>query len=91
MDLSAKTTTLTTNTWLIYYDHNQTVRLANQFFLDFVIRFGEDVDLDIPSCSAILDDEQHPGVGGDDLLVGGGDGMVPGPVLLVGVCLLEPI
>ena len=57
----------------------------------FVIRFGEDVDLDIPSCSAILDDEQHPGVGGDDLLVGGGDGMVPGPVLLVGVCLLELI
>ena len=42
------------------------------------------------SCSAILDNV-HPGDGGDDLLVGVGDVMVPCPVLLVGVCLLGPI
>ena len=66
-------------------------RVSTVVGLDIVIRFGEDDGVVLPSCSAILDDVQHPGVVGDDLPVGVGDFMVACPVLLVGVCLLKPI
>ena len=59
--------------------------------LSFFFRFEEVEDVGLLSCSAILDDGVHQGNDDDDLLVDVLDVMVPCPVLLVGVCLLEPI